>query len=113
MCFLYYKPVSGLVIKGSVHSVFFIFGMYEMWIFAHSNPQNYDMFYIFCYANYPWCWKFENNYEKLMKKRRLFSKKFFTAEISKDWSFISPKMVVITLLDKELFYDILSEAFFP
>ena len=31
-----------------------------------------------------------------------FSKNFFTADMSKDWSFSSPKMVVIALLDKKL-----------
>ena len=33
-----------------------------------------------------------------------FWKIFFTAEISKDWSFSSPKMVVIELLDKKLIF---------
>ena len=33
-----------------------------------------------------------------------FSKNFFTADMSKDWSFSSPKMVVIALLDKKLIF---------
>ena len=33
-----------------------------------------------------------------------FSKNFFTADTDKDWSFPSPKMVVIALLDKKLIF---------
>ena len=51
-------------LKGSDHSEFFILAMYKIWISVWFSQQNYDMLYIFCYANFSRFWKFKNRNEK-------------------------------------------------